>query len=104
MKQNKILGVIKRPGEMAYVEQAFPNTLEAFQNEVGGYIETCRVAEDLVLVVNEEGLLDGLPYNCKVCGQPFVGTIVAVATDQDEFASISARFVPMVLKMFEETV
>ena len=102
MKQDKILVVIKRPGEEAYVEPTFPNTLEAFQREVGGYIETCRMAEDLVLVVNEEGLLDGLPYNCKVCGQPFVGTVVAVSTDQDEFASIPARFVPMVLKMFEE--
>ena len=90
-KQENILVVIKRPGEQAQVEVGFPNTLEAFQQAVGGYIETVTLCEDLVLVVNEEGLLQGLPYNCKVCGKPFVGTIVAAGVAGDEFAGILRR-------------
>ena len=100
-KQKNILVVIKEPGKAPYVEPCFPNTLESFQKAVGGYIETLTVCEDLVLIVNEEGLLRGMPFNCKVCGQPFVGTVVAVATERDEFASIPERFIPMVLRLFE---
>lgn len=100
MKQDMITVVVKRVGEPAVVQQT-RNTLKAFQELVGGYIETFRIAEDLVLVVNEEGLMEGLPWNCKVCAQPFVGTVVAVATDQDEFASIPERFIPLVLSLFE---
>lgn len=100
-KQKSILVVIKEPGKAPYVEPCFPNTLEAFQKAVGGYIETLTLCEDLVLVINEEGLLQGLPWNCKVCGQPLVGRVVAVATEQDEFASIPKRFIPMVLRLFE---
>lgn len=101
-KQKNILVVIKEPGKAPYVEPCFPNTLEAFQKAVGGYIETLTLCEDLVMVVNEEGLLQGLPYNCKVCGRPFVGTIVAVGVKEDEFASIHAAHVPTVLKLFKE--
>lgn len=103
-KQKNILVVIKEPGKAPYVEPCFPNTLEAFQKTVGGYIETLTLCKDLVLVVNEEGLLQGLPYNCKACGKPFVGTIIAVGVREDEFASIPAAYAPFVLKLFKEEV
>lgn len=101
-KQKNILVVIKEPGKAPYVEPCFPNTLEAFQKAVGGYIETLTLCEDLVLIVNEEGLLQELPYNCKVCGKPFVGTVIAVGVREDEFASIPAAHIPFVLKLFKE--
>ena len=103
-KQKNILVVIKEPGKAPYVEPCFPDTLEAFQKAVGGYIETLTLCEDLVLIVNEEGLLQELPYNCKVCGKPLVGTIVAAGVKEDEFASIRAAHVPTVLKLFKEEV
>lgn len=56
-------------------------TLEDLQAFVGGYIERVRVAEDKSLVVNEEGLLQGLPFNARasvlygvhIHGQPILG-------------------------------
>lgn len=41
------------------------NTLKALQTEVGGYIETVTIASDAVVICNEEGVLLGMPYNCR---------------------------------------
>ena len=38
-------------------------TLEEMQKCVGGYVEFIYLEDDLVLVVNEEGLINNLPHN-----------------------------------------
>ena len=63
------------------------NTLAALQQEVGGYIETVSIA-DVVIICNEEGRLCGLPYNCRFVGVDFVGTILVVGRDRDEFCDV----------------
>ena len=40
-----------------------PNTLEAFQAAVGGYIEVVGLDANAALVCNKEGKLTGLPAN-----------------------------------------
>ena len=75
---------VKEPFSKA-VLRTVPNTLEALQELVGGYIETVTVATDLVIICNEEGRLMDLPYNCEVCGVPFVGTILFVGVDGEDF-------------------
>lgn len=99
MKEAQILAIVKDPGKPPRVEPLFDNTLEAFQRAVGGYIETVTVCSDLVLVVNEEGRIRCLPFNECVCGQPLYGPIVAVSVKGDEFASLKAKYVPMVMEM-----
>lgn len=68
------------------------NTLEALQKAVGGYIETVRLRVDnAVMIVNEEGLLLGLPYNVTAsgfAGQPIVGTAIIVGVNGEEFTDI----------------
>lgn len=74
----------KKPGcepEIIEVE----NTLKALQQEVGGYIETVTIASDAVVICNEEGVLLGMPYNCRFVGVDFVGPILVVGRDRDEF-------------------
>ena len=76
----------KKPGcapEIIEVE----NTLEALQQEVGGYIETVSIA-DVVIICNEESRLCGLPYNCRFVGVDFVGTILVVGRNKDEFCDV----------------
>lgn len=102
MKENQIMVVIKEPGKAPAVEPLFNNELKAFQEAVGGYIETVTLATDLVIICNEEGRLLGLPSNCKVCGVDFVGTILAVGRKEDDFASIKAQNIPSVLKLLAE--
>lgn len=61
------------------------NTLAALQTEVGGYIETVTIASDAVIIFNEEGRILGLPYNCRFFDVDFVGTILVVGRNKDEF-------------------
>lgn len=67
-----------------------PNTLEALQEAVGGYIETFTFATDAAVVCNEEGHILGLPYNCDLLGIPFCGPILIVGVNGDEFCDIPA--------------
>lgn len=99
LKENQILVVIKEPGKEPRVEPLFDNTLEAFQKAVGGWVEAVTIAEDLVIICNEEGLLRRLPVNVRVCGITFVGTVIAVGVKGDEFASLKSVHVPHVLRL-----
>lgn len=77
----------KKPGcapEVIEVE----NTLKALQDEVGGYIETVTIASDAVVICNEEGRILGLPDNCRFGGVDFVGTILVVGRNKDEFCDV----------------
>lgn len=81
----------KKPGcepEIIEVE----NTLKALQQEVGGYIETVTIASDAVVICNEEGvplgMPLGMPYNCRFFGVDFVGPILVVGRNKDEFCDV----------------
>ena len=98
-KEAQILAIVKEPGKPAAVEPLFSNTLEAFQEAVGGYIETVTLASDLVIICNEEGRLIGLPFNVEVYGCDFVGPIVVVGVKGDSFCSLKAQRIPHVLRL-----
>ena len=93
----------KKPGcapEIIEVE----NTLKALQTEVGGYIETVTIASDAVVICNEEGRLCGLPYNCRFVGVDFVGPILVVGRNKDEFCDVpEADFLMYHLRGEEDT-
>lgn len=77
----------KKPGCAPEIIEV-DNTLKALQAEVGGYIETVTIASDAVVICNEEGVLLGLPYNCRFSGVDFVGTILVVGRSKDEFCDV----------------
>ena len=96
----KIKVLSKRAGEPPRSVN-IENSLENLQKHVGGYIETVTIAEDAVIICNEEGLLLDLPYNCTICGRPFVGDIIMCGVQGDEFADIPASWDTLKL-MFPE--
>lgn len=87
----KIKVVAQNPGEISRIVTV-PNTLEALQELVGGYIEVHYIGNGLLLVMDEEGRLKGLPENVR-CVQ--YGTIVGpvfITADQDEdFRSLTTE-------------
>lgn len=101
MHENQILVLIKEPGKPACLDPLFDNTLEAFQEAVGGYIETVTIQDGVVIICNEEGRLMGLEPNVDINGIDFVGTILAVGVKGDEFASLKSSVVPKVWKLLE---
>ena len=88
----------KRPGEEPEIIEV-DNTLKALQAEVDGCIETATIASDAVVICNEEGVLRGMPYNCRFFGVDFVGTVLVVGCDKDEFCDVpDAEFLVRNLK------
>lgn len=87
----KIKAIIKKPNSVPYVTHV-SNSLEALQNIVGGYIEAVTIASDMVIICNEEGRILGLPHNCNYCGVDFVGTIIFLGVNGDDFDDIPVDF------------
>lgn len=87
--------LMKEPGKGIHC-MVIPNELPMLQELVGGYIETYTIAEDVAIVCNEEGKLRGLPYNCTICGENFVGNILFVGVDGDDFTDIPESLIRMV--------
>ena len=80
----------KTPGAPAGLIE-IENTLEALQAEVGGYIETVTIAEDCIIICNEEGWLMDLPINVTIGGMTFLGPILVVSSDGEEFADVDVE-------------
>lgn len=91
--------IYKAPGLPAEIRDV-PNTLEALQELVGGYIETVTVATDAAIICNEEGRLIGLEPNCTLLGVHFVGSIVVAGVEGEEFTDLSEDGVKVFLDMF----
>lgn len=87
----KIKVIIKQPGRAPY-STYISNTLKNLQNTVGGYIETVTLAEDLVMICNEEGVINDMPYNCTVCGVQIFGPLIFAGVKDDEFDSLGLSF------------
>ena len=79
--------IYKAPGCAPEIRD-IPNTLEELQAAVGGCIETVTVAEDCVIICNEEGRLLGLPHNMRFLGVDFVGPILFAGTSGEDFTDL----------------
>lgn len=91
----------KEPGKEVEMT-TINNDLKSLQEAVGGRIETVTVAEDLAVICNEEGLIKNLPYNCKILGADFYGTILFAGVDGDEFTDLKATVMNVVRRIIME--
>ena len=80
----KLKVIVKNPGQIPHYEW-IQDKLESYQSIVGGYIEVVTLATDFAIVCNEEGRLRDLPYNCEIAGIDFVGTIIGVGVNGEDF-------------------
>lgn len=69
---SKIRVIYIAPGADAE-EREVENSLEALQELVGGNIEVVTIASDCVVVCNDEGRINGMPYNCHIRNIDFYG-------------------------------
>ena len=87
-KEERILVCRKRPGEPAAKFCRIKNTLQAFQEEVGGLIEAVHFGGKYALICNEGGKLQELDINFIFGAEVIVGPALFVQTNGDEFCSI----------------
>lgn len=109
---NEIKVVIKNAGERPK-EKVIENSLETLQEIVGGYVEVVMITPDILLVINEEGKLNGLAQNFAImmyyqkddvfqnelqdiiCGNGFF-----VASKGSDFASLSEEQIHFIYSKF----
>ena len=102
MAEKSIRVMVKEPFKPV-VEKVLPNTLQAFQESVGGYIEVVRHEEaQCLMVVNEEGKFSNLKFNFRYNGDFIMGTAVFVSDDLDEFGSLTEDQIERLKITFDE--
>jgi hypothetical protein len=100
--ENEIRVLVVEPRKKPY-ETVVPNTLEAHQKLVGGYIETVYpFDENVALVCNEEGKLEGLPLNRRIGHDIISGTFFLCGSDDrnGSFASLTQEQVKKYINRF----
>lgn len=71
-------------------EAEIPNTLEAQQAVVQGYIEYVYDG-DCILVINEEGKINGMEGNRRIPGDVLVGPFFIAGDGGDDLCSLTGR-------------
>lgn len=92
MSDAKIRAIIKRPDErFGHVTNISP-TLKNLQNTVDGRIEAVYLG-DSVLLCNEEGKLQELPFNIYIGDDDCImGTLAVVGVDGEDFGDCPLTF------------
>ena len=80
--------IVKEPGRMPAIRNV-SNELRALQDIVGGNIETLTFDTNCVAICNEEGRIRGMAPNICFCGVDFVGPVIFVGADGEEFTDLS---------------
>ena len=84
-----------------------PNELKKLQEIVDGDIETVTVTKDFCIICNQEGKIKYLSHNCNVLGINFVGTIIFVGINGDEFDNIPysyGKFRDLFPQLYEDKI
>lgn len=93
--------VYKKPNEKPY-EISIEDTLEKFQELVGGYIEIIPANDDksILMVVNEDGRMKELEANVWIGDTCIVGNVVFVQNGDDgEFHSLTDEMVESLIEL-----
>ena len=82
--------IFKEPGKEPRT-MVVPNELKVLQDLVGGYIKTLKIADNVVMIFNEEGKLLDLAPNFFVgaIADVILGPVIIAGEDGDEFTSLS---------------
>lgn len=107
---NEIQVVVVEPMKKPY-KKTIPNTLDAMNELVGGYIEIVRMGQtetggSLAITLNEEGKLIGLPYNRRMIfrngSDVFVGTFFITAFNmQGDNITLTDEQCEVIMKKFK---
>ena len=89
-KIEKAIRILKvEPQKLPY-EKEISNDLEGIQSEVEGLFECIYLDDNCILVCNDEGKLNGMELNRRVCNDIIAGPFFIVGDSQDgEFISLT---------------
>ena len=94
--------IIKEAGKNPQLKD-IDNTLEALKDIVGGYIEVVSMEDNILLICNEEGKMQGLPPNFSTGYDVIVGTAVFVSFDgKEDFTSLNDEQMLYIMDRFTD--
>ena len=105
MAEKKIRAIICPVGKKPYLMD-IADDLSVYQSLVRGYIQIVSLYDTAydntkyLVVCNEEGLVQNLPLNCRICGFPFFGRILVVKENGEEFDSVEPDFLDRFMKNY----
>lgn len=94
--------VVKRVGEEPEVKEINVRDLKETQSIVEGYIQTVRLPNNILMVVNEEGLIKELPLNFEINESPFFGNVYFCSADDEDFIGLDDFQIQYLLEMFKK--
>ena len=107
---NEEIKVIKVEAGKAPQVVTISDELESLQHEVEGYIECIYPwEEEVCLVCNEEGKINGLPLNRALCDEGgemyeiIAGNFLIVGLTEDSFRSLTEEEIEKFSKLFQRT-
>ena len=83
----KISVAIKEPGK-APRHVAISSSLNNLQKTVGGHIETLTLAKDMVMIVDEEGIIKGKDWCCNIAGVNLYGAVIMCGISGENFGDL----------------
>lgn len=89
--------LLKEPGREPRT-MVIPNELKVMQDLVGGYIEVIGL-NDMVIICNEEGKLQGLEPNLFMENDVIVGPVIFAGTNREDFSSLTDEQLERVMDM-----
>ncbi len=93
--------IIKEVGKAPVIKD-IENTLDALKSLVGGYIEVVRLDNNVLLICNEEGKIQGLSPNFSMGYDTIVGTAVFVSFDgKEDFTDLNDWQIEYLMSKFE---
>ena len=94
--------VIKNVDEQAKIVEV-ENSLETFQNIVGGYIEVFPFPDNILMVLNEEGKLNNLPLNFilenEIYEEQIVGNVFFASRNDVDFDGLNEEQIEILKDM-----
>jgi len=107
MKKEPVIKVLKVEPDKAPKLIEMPNELETMQEIVGGYIQVFPLADDVAIVCNEEGKMNGMELNRPIYYDGKIVEIIAgtffIAGDDlsiGEFVSLTDEQIEQYTKQF----
>lgn len=95
--------VVKEPRKPAMVK-VIDGTPESMQDIVGGYIETFHIAENILCVVNEEGLVRDLPFNFTAPPFFVYGTAFFCGQQGEDMVGLDEGWIDTILNHFGRNI
>lgn len=93
--------IVKEVGKAPQVK-VIENTLDTLKSLVGGYIEVVSMEDNIILICNEEGKMQGLPPNFSMGYDVIVGTAVFVSFDgKEDFTDLDDWQIEYLMGKFE---